>query len=102
MSNQKTEPLVMLRLKDVLLRTGLSRSTIYNKLDAGSPHHDESFPKQVKLGGGAVRWVESEINSWIEKRIRISRASAMSMSLIISAGASTNKCKTDSGVSANV
>ncbi|WP_308410953.1 MULTISPECIES: AlpA family phage regulatory protein [Stutzerimonas stutzeri group] len=73
MSSKRLEPLVMLRLRDVLNRTGLSRSTIYNKLDASSPHYDEKFPRQVRVGSGAVRWIESEIDLWIEKCIVSSR-----------------------------
>lgn len=91
MFNEKSEPLVMLRLKDVLGRTGLSRSTIYSKLDASSPHYDERFPKQVRVGSGAVRWIESEINSWIEGCVVLSRngqkgmASAMA-EMVVSGG----------------
>lgn len=73
MSIKRLEPLVMLRLRDVLNRTGLSRSTIYNKLDASSPHYDEKFPRQVRLGSGAVRWIESEIDLWLEKCVVSSR-----------------------------
>lgn len=39
---------VLLRLKDVKARTKLSRSTIYNKLDATGPHYDPEFPRQIK------------------------------------------------------
>ena len=73
MSSKRLEPMVMLRLRDVLNRTGLSKSTIYNKLDASSPHYDEKFPRQVRLGGGAVRWIESEIDLWLEKCVVSSR-----------------------------
>jgi len=73
MFSQRSEPLVMIRLRDVLNRTGLSRSTIYNKLDADSPHYDELFPKQVRVGSGSVRWIESEIDCWIERCISSSR-----------------------------
>lgn len=73
MFNHRSEPLVMIRLRDVLRRTGLSRSTIYNKLDINSSHYDELFPKQVRVGSGSVRWIESEIDFWIEKCIASSR-----------------------------
>ncbi|MGE6528758.1 helix-turn-helix transcriptional regulator [Pseudomonas sp. NPDC077382] len=63
----------MLRLKEVTKRTGLCRSTIYNKLDSRSPRYDASFPKQVKLGSGAVRWIEEEISLWLEECVKISR-----------------------------
>ena len=43
--------------------TGLSRSTIYNRIS------ENRFPRQVNLGGRSVGWVESEVLEWIDKRI---------------------------------
>lgn len=61
----------ILRLDQVLDRTGLSRSTIYHYISIGA------FPKQVMLGGGtsgrAVGWIESEVEEWIARQIEISR-----------------------------
>jgi len=67
-------PLKMLRLKQVLELTGLSRSTVYDLLDSKSPRHDPSFPKQIKMTECSVAWIESEILAWIESRIAKSRA----------------------------
>ena len=53
----------MLRLPDVQHLTGLSRSTIYLRIQQGS------FPRQIKLGARAVGWLGSEIQDWIELRI---------------------------------
>ena len=61
----------VLRLKHVVERVGLSRSTIYDKLDADSPRYDESFPKKIRLSISAVGWIESEIDGWIEGRTRL-------------------------------
>ena len=57
----------ILRLPEVQARTGLSRSTIYQRINKGS------FPKQVSLGDRAIGFVESEIDLWIEKQITKSR-----------------------------
>jgi len=57
----------ILRLPIVKARTGLSRSTIYLRVSEGS------FPKPVSLGARSVGWVESEIQDWLEKRIKASR-----------------------------
>lgn len=65
--------LTILRRKQVEARTGLSRSTIYEKINPRSPRYDPTFPKQVRLGNDAVGWVEAEINRWIATRIRSSR-----------------------------
>jgi len=60
----------ILRLPNVKLRTGLSRSTIYLRISEGN------FPKPVSLGGRAVGWIELEINEWLEHQIEASRKTA--------------------------
>lgn len=49
----------MLRLPQVLERTGLSRSTTYAMISDGV------FPKPIKLGKRAVGWIESDIAEWL-------------------------------------
>ena len=63
-------PKVLLKITDVTERTGISRSSIYNKLDVKSPHYDPSFPLQVSTGASSVAWVESEVEEWIESCIK--------------------------------
>lgn len=53
----------IIRLKEVIAITGLSRSTIYERMSM------EEFPHSVNLGGSAVGWLESEVHAWIENRI---------------------------------
>ena len=66
---QKTRGQVrFLRLPEVMARTGLSRSTIYVRLDQGR------FPRPVSLGGRAVGWIEAEVDEWIRERIDESRS----------------------------
>jgi len=55
------------RLTDVIAMTGLSRSTIYLRMVQGK------FPKKINLGSRAVGRISSEVNEWIEERIRESR-----------------------------
>ncbi|MCY3700112.1 MAG: AlpA family transcriptional regulator [Gemmatimonadetes bacterium] len=64
----------ILRLPEVQRRTGLSRSTIYVRLDRGL------FPKPVSLGARAVGWIESEVDEWIRERIAESRGDSMAAS----------------------
>ena len=59
----------VLRLKQVLDRVGLSRSTIYDRMNPASPRYDSSFPKPIKIGSSAVGWLESSISKWIESRL---------------------------------
>lgn len=56
-----------LRLNQVKNQTGLSRSTIYNKMNKGD------FPRSIKLGERAVAWIELEIEEWINSKIAESR-----------------------------
>ena len=63
-------PTRIVRLPDVQARTGLSRSTIYVRVAAGS------FPKPVHLGARAVGWIESEVDAWIRQQIAASRGEA--------------------------
>ncbi|WP_348521287.1 AlpA family transcriptional regulator [Chromohalobacter sp. 296-RDG] len=53
----------LIRIKDVMDRTGLARSTIYKYISEGK------FPKPIKLGTRAVAWVETEIDGWIQASI---------------------------------
>ena len=49
----------IVRLKTVLNRTGLSRSTIYRKIAKGT------FPPQIRISVNGAGWRESDINRWI-------------------------------------
>lgn len=60
----------ILRLPIVKARTGLSRSTIYQRAADGT------FPKPVNLGARAVGWVESEISTWISAQVERSRSNS--------------------------
>ncbi len=53
----------LIRLNEVISRTGLSRSRIYQYIN------EDKFPTNVSLGGRSVAWVESEIAQWIENVI---------------------------------
>ena len=50
-----------LRRPEVESRTGLSRVTIYAKMDEGT------FPRPRRIGKRAVAWLEEDIERWIAK-----------------------------------
>lgn len=54
----------LLRLPDVIKKTGFKKSWIYQLISEGK------FPRQIKLGDRSVAWLESEIDEWIDKRIQ--------------------------------
>jgi prophage regulatory protein len=56
-------PVRLIRLPEVLRRTGLSKVTVWRWRRAGD------FPRPVRLSPTVVGWVESEIDAWIAKRI---------------------------------
>ena len=61
----------LLHRKEVERRTGLSKSTIYDKLNPKSLRFDPSFPVPVKVSDtekGGVRWCSDEIDQYIEMR----------------------------------
>jgi len=68
------ESIQILRRKQVEARTGLSRSSIYLRLDEKSEYFDKNFPRPIKLGGSAVGWIESEIQAWLELCVQRSRS----------------------------
>ena len=53
----------LLRLKQVVLKVGLSRSQIYKLIAKGS------FPQQTKIGPKIPVWPEHSIDQWIFRQI---------------------------------
>lgn len=57
--NRETPSDKILRMRTVLERSGLSRSTVYQKMQEGT------FPQKVKLSEHCCGWRESELNRWM-------------------------------------
>lgn len=55
------------RLPEVMAHTGLSRSTIYDKMANGE------FPLSINLSVRTIGWIADEIIDWIKARIDESR-----------------------------
>lgn len=53
----------ILRLKSVLERTGLSRSTLYRKIEGGT------FPKQVQISERCIGWREADVEGWLRNPV---------------------------------
>ncbi len=62
--NVSTEarPVRLLRIRDVIQITGLSRMTLYRLERAGN------FPRRRRLGVQSVAWLESDLSHWVETR----------------------------------
>ena len=52
----------LLRMKNVLEKTGLGRSTVYALMK------EEDFPKSIRVSGRSVAWVEADVDEWINKK----------------------------------
>ncbi len=51
-----------LRRPEVEARTGLSRGTIYTKMN------ERTFPRPMRIGKRAVAWKEEDIDRWIAQQ----------------------------------
>ena len=66
----------ILRRKQLEARIGLSRSTIYAKLNPNPNRpgdYDPTFPKPISLGPKAVGWIEAEVDAWLAAQVEKSR-----------------------------
>ena len=66
----------ILRRKQLEARIGLSRSTIYAKLNPNPSRpgdYDPTFPKPISLGPKAVGWIEAEVDAWLAAQVEKSR-----------------------------
>ena len=57
----------ILRLPQVIDKTGLSRSSIYLRIA------NDEFPSSISLGGRAVGWLEQDIQNWLAERVELSK-----------------------------
>nr|WP_084445194.1 AlpA family phage regulatory protein [Sphingomonas sp. TDK1] len=58
----------ILRLKAVLALTGLTRSTLYRKMEAGT------CPASTQISTRCIGWRESAVTCWIDDPMRPSAA----------------------------
>ena len=66
--NTSINTIKMLRLRELIKLIGLSRSSIYDRLNPRSKRYDPDFPKPVKLNR-ASRWLVSEVEEWIRNKM---------------------------------
>ena len=63
-----TQTVKILRMRAVVAKLGIARSTIYDWLNPKSPRYDATFPKQRRLGQQSVGWMEAELDQWLLQR----------------------------------
>lgn len=62
----------IIRLPEVITKTGQSRSTIYDRIKQGL------FPAPISIGGRNVGWVEEDVDNWITSCIQKARSAKAS------------------------
>ncbi|WP_259053393.1 helix-turn-helix transcriptional regulator [Methylohalomonas lacus] len=60
----------LIRRPEVLKITGLSRSSLYERISEGA------FPSPIRIGPNRVAWIASEVDQWVQDRIQESRSDA--------------------------
>jgi prophage regulatory protein len=50
----------LIRIGEVEKQTGLGRSSVYRRM------RDGTFPLALEVGGGQVRWRQSEVSGWLK------------------------------------
>ncbi|MEX7536685.1 AlpA family phage regulatory protein [Providencia rettgeri] len=67
--NQNSLSIRILRMTELTVILGISRSSIYEKLNPRSKYYDEDFPKPIKLGASSVGWQYASVEKWLASRI---------------------------------
>ena len=64
---QTSTPQSLLKLRDVVQLTGLSRTTIYNLLA------ENKFPKRIQITKQRIAFLSTEIEKWISETAKVGR-----------------------------
>ncbi len=59
MNLTRADNIKLIRIKQVIQKTGLSKSKIYSRMKMGT------FPSSIRLNDHAVAWIEKEVDLWI-------------------------------------
>lgn len=59
-------PTRVLRMPELRERLGISRSSIYLKLNPRSKYFDPQFPDPIPLGLASVGWRDGDVQRWID------------------------------------
>ncbi|WP_244097702.1 helix-turn-helix transcriptional regulator [Burkholderia anthina] len=62
-ASQPDKVMRILRMKQLIGRTNLSRATLYVLMSS-----DPTFPKRIKLTARSIGFLESEVDAWISAR----------------------------------
>ena len=57
----------VIRLPKLIQILGISRSTVYLKINTRSKYYDQNFPRPIKLGEKAVGWMFNDVFEYLER-----------------------------------
>ncbi|WP_232298120.1 helix-turn-helix transcriptional regulator [Aeromonas veronii] len=49
----------------MVIKTGISKSGIYERLNPRSDRYDERFPQPVRIGARSIGWLSSSVDEWL-------------------------------------
>ena len=60
----------LLRAAEAAKFIGQGLTALYEKLRAGGPYADPTFPRPIRIGKRMVAWRQEELEAWIASRDR--------------------------------
>jgi prophage regulatory protein len=60
----------VVRIRELILILGVSRSWVYDVMNSDSPRHLPEFPKSFKLGASSVGWYLPDVEAWLKSRMQ--------------------------------
>lgn len=60
------DPKAIIRLGKLLGLLGVSRSTVYLRINPESKYYDPMFPRSIRLGAKSVGWILADVYAYIE------------------------------------
>lgn len=69
----KNTQIKLITLKELIERLGISKSAVYRRIDPHEKLYDPSFPRPIKIGLNSSRWIEAEIETWLQTIINEQR-----------------------------
>ena len=61
-----SDPKAIIRLGKLLGLLGVSRSTVYLRINPESKYYDPMFPRSIRLGTKSVGWILADVYAYID------------------------------------
>lgn len=61
----KSQNISLIKISQLCQKLGVSKSSVYRRINPKDRFYDPSFPKPIKLGELTTRWIESDVEQWI-------------------------------------